>query len=161
TALGKSEAIGKFFNLDPKEGVRIDCFDFSFGQKNGPGLHIDNLIEKNPDLIFLIRESIECHTQNWYLERFDETAKEHRRVYVEGSSGYDQYLINKPILEKYEKMFPNRKPNENHDWEYFFGNFEMAAEILAHANQYQDMVTPMTEDDFLCDDFSHLERDDE
>lgn len=159
TASGSKEAIAKFFNIEPEKVNHIDDFEFSFSANNGAVPNLDEIEKKNPGLIFVIRQNIESCNENWYLTRFDEAAQEHKCVVVERCSGYDDQEINKRILDKYLESHPNHKQNDNIRWEYFLNDFDLSADILAHADQYEDTISALTDDDFLSDDFSHLELD--
>src|SRR5271154_378099 len=75
-------AVAKFFNLDPETDVRIENFKFSFGQKNGAGLRLGKIVQQNPDIIFLVSESIESDTVNQWIERFDKIPNEHQRIFL-------------------------------------------------------------------------------
>ena len=150
------EAVAKFFNLDPKDDVRVDHFEFSFGQKNGPGLRLGKIIEQNPDLIFLVKQSVEVDSVSLWVERADAINKKSQRILIEDSGEY-VVEINKKLLDMYAAKFPSlpakhlarEKGFEEFRWSYLFYDFEKTAEMLAHANEYEEMVSPMDEDDRL------------
>jgi hypothetical protein len=64
-------AVAKFFKLDDSnQDVRTDMFEFSYGGKNAPSLMLRKIVQENPDIIFLVKESIECDTVEWFVTRF-------------------------------------------------------------------------------------------
>ena len=169
TALAANEtAVAKFFGLDAsREDVRTDSFEFSFGGKNGPSLHLAKIMEQNPDLIFLVKESIEGDTVQWFLMRFDKNSGTQQSIYIQDSGSYTNQ-INKRILEAYTQKYPilpakhfaYEKGYEGFRWTMFFNDFDMAALMLNQADQYQEMISIITDDDFGDDcDFSHLKLD--
>jgi hypothetical protein len=161
TATGSKESIAKFFNIEPEKVNHIDDFEFSFSAKNGAVPNLDEIEKKNPGLIFITQQNIESDTENWYLSKFDEKTQEHKYVAVEHCTGYDNQEFNKRILEKYMEEHPKYKHGDNIGWNYFLSNFELSSEILDHAHEYEQMISALTDDDFLSDDFSHLMFEDE
>lgn len=146
-AFGNRQAIGKFFNLDPKDDVHaIEWFEFTFGQKNVPGLRLGKIIEQNPDLIFLVKESVEASV-SWWIERYNASNDKIDDIYLY-TDGYATRKINKKILEEYEKEYSGlsakhiakQKGYEEFRWSMFF-NFERAARMLANADQYKELVS--------------------
>lgn len=146
--MGKREALAKFLNLE-LDDVRIENFKFSFGQKNGPGLRLGKLVVQNPNLIFLVKESVEVDSVAWWIERFDKSSQKVQRVHIEDSGEYI-VEINKKILEAYTKEYPtlpakhlaNERGFEGFRWSMFF-DFETAENMLNQADQYEEMVSPM------------------
>ncbi len=161
TATGDKCAIAKFFNIKPEEVNFIDDFEFSFSAKNGAVPNLDKIAEKNPDLIFVVRQNIECDTEKWYLKRFDAATSEHKRVLVECCSGYGNKEVNKLILDKYLEKNPRHKQGDPINWKYFLSDFALSAEILEHIEKYEKMVISINEEDFLDDDFDHLKLEGE
>lgn len=143
TALGSRKAIGKFFNLDPEQDIHhIDQFEFSFGQKNIPGLRLDKLIEQNSDLVYLIEEEIECDS-TFFLQRFDILSGKMQFVLINQSNSEFKFIkYNKRIMEEYEKQFPNlmeqHKNGRPYEWRWFFNDYEKIVKILNAADQYKD-----------------------
>lgn len=141
-------AVAKFFNLeDSWEEVRTEHFDFSFGGKNAPSLALRKIMEQNPDLIFLIRQNVECDTCQWFLMRYDVISGKQQNIFVQDSGEYNNE-INKKILEEYTKAYPslpakhfaNQKGYEGFRWEMFF-DFNNAAAMLNRAEEYKEMLT--------------------
>lgn len=154
-------AVGKFFHLDPKEDVRIDDFEFSFGQKNGPGLYLEKLMKQNPDLIFLVEQQIECNYIALWIERFDKNTSKFQHIFIE-KYDYDDYEVNKSLLEKYAIEFPNlmaqhEKSNRPLDWKYFFNDFNKCALMLSQADMYQQMISPISEEEIEFDNAELVE----
>lgn len=153
------EDIARFFNLDPKEDVRIDCFEFSFGQKNGPGMRLGKIVEQNPELIFLVKQTIEIDAEVWWIERFDQINKKHQYILIQ-KFGYMENEINKKILEKYtewcpslpEKHFVKLKGFECFRWKSFFNDFDKVAEMLNNEDQYKEMSTVFSNEDAVHPD---------
>jgi len=142
-AYGNREAIGKFFNLDPEEDIHyIDRFSFSFGQKNVPGMRLGKLIVNNPDLVFLVKNSVEDSTYI-SLERFNE------RLTIEISQRGVFTEVNKKLLEMYKKEFPTliekhlklERGFKGFRWSYLIGSHEKISELLNNANDYRDMTS--------------------
>lgn len=160
-------AVARFFNVDV-ENVYTEDFEFSFGGKNGACVRLDEIVKKNPDIIFLVEQQIECDTSNEWIERFDNITNEHQHIFLY-TTGYVTTEINKQVMEEYDKAFPtlvqkhlaNEKGYEGFRWSMFFNDFGRAAYMLRHAKDYEEMVTPISNDDFVDNDFSHLERDDD
>jgi hypothetical protein len=151
-ALGDRKAIGKFFSLDPEKDIHyIDSFEFSFGQKNIPGLRLGKLIEQNPDLIFLARQSTDYDVV-YALERFDQANNKLQRIFIERSA-YGEYggnQLNKKLIEEYAQHFPYlmdkiKDGSRTYDWSYFFNDFGKAADILSRADDYKEMTDPAIE----------------
>lgn len=146
--MGKRESIAKFLNLQ-LEDVRIEHLKFSFGQKNGPGLRLGELVVQNPDLIFLVKESVEVDSVAWWIERFDKDSGKIRRIHLEDSGEY-VVEINKKVLDAYTKEYPTlpakhlarEKGFEDFRWSMFF-DFETAAVMLNQSEEYKEMVSPM------------------
>ncbi len=184
TAIAENKtAVAKFFNLkDSWDEVRTDCFEFSFGGKNAPSLHLYTIMEQNPDLIFLIKQSIECDTVQWFLMRFDKESGKQQRILIQ-DFGCAIQQINKKVLEEYTKEFPTLPEKhlsfepgfEEFRWRMFLNDFSKAASMLNRAAEYEEMVVPFIDgnkagwnfkgydgyyDDPTGDnDFSHLEPD--
>lgn len=152
------KAVAKFFNLeDSWEEVRTSWFEFSFGGKNAPSLHLRKIMEKNPDLIFLVKQSIECETVQWFLMRFDRASGKQQNIFVQDIGPWNNQ-INKKILEEYSKEYPSLPAKhfakeegfESFRWSMFF-NFEQAADMLNRADQYGEMIDTGTETDIEFD----------
>lgn len=172
-AMGDRNAIGKFFNIDPEKDVHyIDRFEFSFGQKNGPGLRLNKIIELNSDLVFLVTQHIECDTVSYWLDRFDKSTDTFQHVYLY-TDGPGTRKISKKALEEYTKELPSlpakhiarQKGFEEFRWSMFIG-LERATRMLAQADEYKEMVIlPFNNHiddgiaDLWSDDSSHLETD--
>ncbi len=160
TASGDRKAIAKFFSLDETDIHYIDHFEFNFGQKNVPGLRLGKLVEQNSDLIFLIKQSVEGDT-SWWIEKFDEDLQQHQYIRIESSRDYGgspcrSTEYNKLILEEYKKENPELtakhlaglKGFEGFRWSSFFYNFEKTAAKLKRFEDYKEMITVMSKDDF-------------
>ena len=149
TALAADKtAIAKFFGLnDSWEEVRTHSFEFSFSGKNAPSLSLRKIVQQNPDLVFLIKQSIEIDTEQWFITKFDAIANEHRFILIQ-DFGFVENKINKKILEAYTNEYPtlppkhleNQKGFEGFRWRMFFNDFDMATLMLNQADQYQEMV---------------------
>lgn len=158
-------AVAKFFNLDDSyDNVRTDRFEFSFGGKNAPSIRLSKILEQNTDLIFLVKQEIECDTIEWYLMRFDKVSGNIVNVLIQ-DTGEVENVINKKIVEEYEVEFPGLASKHfTHQsgyigfrWAMFF-NFEKAAHILNNHISYREMVNiPQPVDELDDNDFSHLE----
>lgn len=142
------KAVAKFFNLDPKEDVRTDVFEFSFGGKNAPSLRLWKIIKQNPDLIFLNQINIE-DTVQWYLERYNQATDEHQKILIQDFGAVENKL-SKKVLEDYEKSMPGlaikhlngQKGFEKFRWSYLFGDFNRNAALLNNAEEYRELVNP-------------------
>jgi hypothetical protein len=151
TAVGDRKAIGKFFNLDPEKDIHyIDSFEFSFGQKNIPGLRLGKLIEQNPDLLFIVKHSTD-YDITWSIERFDQATLQHQHVTVEYIRHDMDALgkINSLLLEEYSKVFPylmdkHQSGERPYEWKWFFNDYTRTAAILSQASKYEkmDMLIP-------------------
>lgn len=150
TAIGVDrKAVAKFFNLDPETDVRTDVFRFSFGQKNAPGLRLGKIVEQNPDIIFLVQQSVEVDTNQWWIERFDKIPNQHQFILIQ-DFGAVENKINKRIAEEYEKELPGltmkhlngQKGYEEFRWSTFFNDFGKAATMLRQAEDYKETVNP-------------------
>ena len=131
TAIGDRVAIGNFFKLDPKEDIHgIEDFEFSFGQKNVPGLRLQKLVVQNPELIFLTKVSSDYDVV-WYIEKFDVATDKVKHIFIERSpfdiecGGHE---VNKLLLEEYSKQFhylmDQHKNGRPYEWRSFFFNIE-------------------------------------
>lgn len=146
---GDRESIAKFFNLEI-EDVFVDNFEIEYGRKNMPGLGLVRLIEKNPGLIFLVRESVECDTVIWSLHRYDEASKEIKGIMIQ-NSGSASHEVNAKFLEMYMTKFPGlaekhedkQKGFEGYRWTYLLNSFDKMNNLLKNADQYRKMVCPM------------------
>lgn len=151
TALAKSKSpVAKFFGLDDDyKDVRTDRFQFSFGGKNAPSLTLKKIVEKNPDLIFLVKQEVEVDTVEWFVTRWDSVKNEQQFFWIQ-DFGSVTNKVSKKVLEQYHKEFGEttikhlngQKGFEDFRWEYFFGNFDQTAEMLNHAEEYREMVNP-------------------
>lgn len=145
TAYGDRQAIGKFFNLDPEQDIHyIDHFDFSFGQKNVPGLRLGKLIEQNPDLMFLIKQRTD-YDVTWIVERFNKLLDKREYVVVMMENfEFDGIKFNKLLLDKYNEEFPffiekHKMRTVQYDWTRYF-NFEKISEVLNNSVKYSEMI---------------------
>lgn len=161
-------AVANFFSL-PKEKVYSEHFDLSFGGKNGACLPIDSLVKDHPDIIWLIEQQIECDTSNWWIERYDNIVGEHQAIQIQSLS-FNTNEINKKVMDDYERAYPGLSKKhlageegyECFRWEMFFADFGRASAMLRRAKHYEDqMVTLITDNDFVDNDFSHLELEDD
>lgn len=153
TAISKDQAaVAKFFGLkDSWEDVRTDRFEFSFGGKNAPSLTLRKIVEQNPDLVFLVKQSVECDTVEWFLTKFDSKSNQQQFFWIQ-SFGSVENKISKKLLEEYHKDRPKwleahlegKKGQENFLWDLFISDFDKAADILNHAEEYKEMVNPWT-----------------
>ncbi len=152
-------AVAKFFGLrDSWEDVRNDMFEFSFGGKNGPGLRLSSIIEKNPDLIFFVEQQIECDTVQHFLIRAGKEPEKQQFIFVQDSGPWNN-SINKKLLELYEKEMPglaakhfkHEKGFENFRWTSILSNFEKTAAILDQAEEYKEMSDVALETDMDFD----------
>lgn len=164
--LAKDEqAISKFWGVDARASAH---FNFSFGAKNGPALDLGQLICNNPDLIFLIKEGVECSTY-WSLVRWDSDNNKVLEIPL-SSVVVDMYPepvfeINVKMIEDYKKKFPESIDNEiakkyGFNWSAFFSSFEIAADKLNRADEYSDFRELVSMDDEGLDyqnDYSHFE----
>lgn len=145
-------AVAKFFNLDDSyDDVRTDSFQFSFDGKNGSSLRLAKIIEKNPDLIFLVNTNIEYDTEQYSILRFDELLKETQYIRIQ-DFGSAENKVNKKILEAYEKELPGlplkhlngQAGYEGFRWKMFLNDFNKAAVMLRQYSDYKEMVNPYT-----------------
>lgn len=143
-------AVAKFFGLsDSWEDVRTDMFEFSFGGKNAPSLSFKKIVQQNPDLIFLVEQCVECDTVGWFLTKFDVNINQQQFFWIQ-DFGPVTNKISKKILEEYEKEnsellakhLAGQKGFEDFRWTMFFRNFDKTAEMLSHAEEYEEMVNP-------------------
>lgn len=151
TAIAKDKsAVAKFFGLDNDyKDVRTDRFQFSFGGKNGPSLRLAKLVEQNPDLIFLVKQEIECDTVEWLITRWNINSNQQQFLLIQ-DFGPVSNKISKKVLEEYHKEFGEttikhlngERGFEDFRWESFFGDFDQSAEMLNHAEDYKEMINP-------------------
>lgn len=147
--LGDRKAIGRFFNLDPEKDIHyIDTFEFSFGQKNAPGLRLGKLIEQSPDLIFLVKSSTDYNSY-LSLQRFNENQIDDgfQNILIM-STNYDpiNVQVSKLLYEEYSKRFPylldQHKTGRPMEWKLFFNDYQKAIDILNHTDDYKEMIAP-------------------
>lgn len=144
-------ATARFFNLDPENDVRGygDSFEFSFGGKNGPPIRLGKIVEQNPEMIFLVEESVEVDTVSVWLERFDKIPNEHQRIFLY-TTGMATTKINKGILDLYTQEFPTlpakhfngERGFEEVRWSMFFNDFGKAATLLRRHKEFEELVNP-------------------
>lgn len=163
-------AVAKFFNLQPTpDEVRTDMFEFSFGGKNAPGLKLGKLITENPGLIFLIKQSVEVDSINWWVCRFD---MDHATIPEEGiyqsislysANGYQGAIeVNKKILEEYAQKYPTLAAKhiprlEGFRWDMFFNDFDSTSAKLKKYKEYGEMTSSSSFEDIEFEnDYSHL-----
>lgn len=156
TAFGDCRAIGKFFKLDPENDIHyIDRFGFSFGQKNVPGMRFGKLVEQNPNLVFLVRQTTDYET-TWLLERFDTASNKTQQILVEQDGHYTEGYpssINKRILIEYTEEFPTlpakhlarQKGFEEFRWKMFF-DYGKISFMLSQADKYEEMAYIMADE---------------
>lgn len=155
-------ATAKFFNFDEDKDVTGygDRFELNFGGNYGPSLNMRKMVERNPDLIFLIKESIECDTVMWFLIRFDAATNTTQQIRIE-DSGEMVVELNKRLYDeyttKYPRHFQGKDKFSNIRWDSYLTSFEECEKILNKAEEYRETVSPMGEDDFLEDGPDHLE----
>lgn len=93
TALAKDKAsTAKFFNFDePTQDVTGygDSFKISFGGNYGPSLNMRKIIRSNPDLIFLIKETIECDTTMWFLSKYDVVTAAFKNIRIQDTGSFE------------------------------------------------------------------------
>jgi len=123
---------------------------------------LGKLIANNPDLVFLVKNSVEGGTYI-SLERFNE------RLLIEVSQ-YRMYTkINKELLDEYTQKFPTlvekhlrwEKGFQGFRWGYFLNSYEKISKLLDNANDYRDLIClPDTSfDETLGFDNEPLEQD--
>lgn len=143
-------AVAKFFGLDDDyKDVRTDMFEFSFGGKNAPSLTLRKIVERNPGLIFLAEQHVECDTVEWFLTRWDVDTNQQQFFWIQ-DFGEVTNKISKKVLEEYEKKNPEltvkhlagKKGFEDFRWTMFFNDFDKMVEMLNHAEEYKEMVNP-------------------
>lgn len=154
-AFGDRKAIGKFFNLDPENDIHyIDRFDFSFGQKNVPGLRLGKLIEQNPDLIFLCRQSTD-YDDTWSLHWAPKADEPTKYLFLYQNTFGMGEQFSKEIIKEYEKKFPYlmEKHHEGrpYEWEWFVGDFGNAARLLANPDLYSERIFSSSQEDLEMD----------
>ena len=161
-------AVANFFKM-PEQEVYSTHFEMSFGGKNGACLPFRKFILDHPDIIWLVEQQIECDTVNWWIERYDNIVKEHQLIDIQ-CSAFSTNDINKRVMEEYERAYPGLAKKhlagtegyECFRWEMFFSDFGRASAMLRRAKDYEDqMVTIITDNDFVDNDFSHLELEDD
>lgn len=143
-------AVAKFFGLNNShEEVRTDMFKFSFGGKNAPSLSLKKIVQQNPDLIFLVEQSIECDTVEWFVTRFDVQSNQQQFFWIQ-DFGHVVNKVSKKLLEEYEKDMPGlavkhlngQEGYEEFRWSFLFNDFDKAADRLNRAEEYKEMVNP-------------------
>jgi hypothetical protein len=144
-------ATAKFFNLDPEKDVTAyaDHFKLSFGGKNMGSMRLGKIVEQNPDMIFLVEESVEVDTVSVWLQRFDKIPNEHQRIFLY-TTGMVNTKINKEILDLYAKEYPtlpvkHLTGEEGYDdfrWSMFFNDFGKCATLLRRHKEFEEMVNP-------------------
>ncbi len=143
-------AVAKFFKLDDSnQDVRTDMFEFSYGGKNAPSLMLKKIVQENPDIIFLVKESIECDTVEWFVTRFSVEKNEQQFFWIQ-DFGSVTNKISKKVLEEYhqwsptlvEKHLNGEEGFESFRWEMFFNDFAKVASMLDRANEYKEMISP-------------------
>jgi hypothetical protein len=153
TVFGPPNEIGKFFNIDSSDVNYLDSFDFSFGQKNGPGLCLEKIIKQNSGLVFFISQTIEISNSSLWIERFDSASNEFQRILVETHDGD----INKRLLHEYELKFPylleQHKNGRPYEWKMFFANAP-SKEYLKYTDSFREMVIPVSEEEINFDNGS-------
>ncbi len=154
-AFGDRKAIGKFFNLDPESDIHyIDRFDFSFGQKNIPGLRLNKLIEQNPDLIFLVHQSTDFD-DTWYLHWAPNPDEPGKYLFLHQNRHGEGEEFSVKILEEYKKKFPylmqQHHEGRRYEWEMFVGSFANAATLLGNRDQYKEKIYSGTKEDMELD----------
>lgn len=157
TCIAKNRAaVAKFFGLrDSHEDIRTDMFEFSFGGKNGPSLRLASIVEQNPDIIFLVKEQIECDTVHYFLIRAGKEPNNQQFINIQ-DSGHVNYCVNKKLLNVYQKAMPEltKKHIENMEsfrWIYILSDFEKSATMLDQADQYEEMFIVSTKADIDFD----------
>ena len=143
-------AVAKFFKLeDSFDDVRTDMFEFSFGGKNAPSLTLRKIVQENPDLIFLVKQTVEVDTEEWFLTRFDVVSNQQQFFWIQ-DFGQVTNKVSKKLLEDYAKDSPTLVPKhlngeegyEKFRWTMFINDFDKAAKMLNHAEEYKEMVNP-------------------
>lgn len=154
-AFGDRKAIGKFFNLNPEEDINyIDRFGFSFGQKNVPGLRFGKLMEQNPGLIFLVKQSTDyncMYSLNWVPS----ATQPMKYLFLQEHTFGVGNAFSKELLKLYESKYPyllkQHSGGRPYDWESFIGSFENAEKLLANSDLYKTRVTALSQEDFESD----------
>jgi hypothetical protein len=147
-------ATAKFFHFEDDQDVTGygDRFEINFGGNYGPSLNMRKMIERNPDLIFLVKESIECDTVMWFLVRFDAATNTTQQVRIE-DSGSQVIELNKRLFDEYTAKYPRHFEGKNKfraiHWDSYLTSFDECAKILSKASEYKETISPMTEDDFF------------
>lgn len=143
-------AVAKFFNLDDDyKDVRTDRFEFSFGGKNAPSLTLRKVVQQNPDLVFLVKQSIECDTVEWFITNFDVSKNEQQLILIQ-DFGSVTNKVSKKLLEEYHEKYPRwlnnhlegKKGQENFLWDSFITDFDRAVGMLNHSEEYKERVNP-------------------
>jgi hypothetical protein len=100
-------------------------------------------------LIFLVKESVECDTVSWWVERYNiETSKE--EFILIQDFGMAENKLNKRILEEYDRAHPSlvlkhlnaQQGYEGFRWTMFFNDFDKVADMLKQADSYKEMLDP-------------------
>jgi len=138
--IGRQNSLAKFFK-QPVEDIRIEDFEISFGQKNGPPINLNKLIEDNSDLIFLVKETVECHTTTWWLEKGD------KHLFIMRYD-YDNVEVNKHLFHEYEEKF---QENIFYNWEDVFNDYNAVSKLLDKADEYRQTLAIVTFSDIEFD----------
>lgn len=158
TAFGSTIDIARFFRLKPSD-IYIDNFEFSFGNTNFPGLHLNKIIEENDNLVFLIHQLTDYGGSIW-IQRFDRSSGQHQLMLIEEYEHGRKSSINKFILDKYAKKFPylmdqHNNDNRPYEWKWFF-DFATIITFLKYFDKNLEMISPITAEDLMEDDFFDL-----
>lgn len=138
----KREPLAKLFGLE-SDDINTDNFEISFGRKNMPGMRLGKLIDQNPDLVFIVKESVE-NSVAWWVQKGD------KQILIE-DSGDVIVEINKRVLDEYTKKYPymmeKHREGRPYEWKSFFYDYDKTVAMLDQADQYKEMISPMDQDD--------------
>ena len=137
TAYGDEESLAKLLNLKPKDLDGLNEVKLSFGRKNG--VDLEPLIKSNPDLVFLIRTTVECFSGGIWIARHDKTTDMPVDILLE-SYNYDMVEFNKKILEDYPELLREYKESGVVDWKSFCSDEKRIRELLNQADQYEELA---------------------
>lgn len=161
--VGNKKAIAKFLHTN-EDDVRIEDFKISFGQKNGPGINISEMMISNPDLIFIINESTD-YDQTCWIEKLDTESSQSKAVLVYSQTyGEGPGTYNTRLLKEYAEAFPHlmegHKKGRPYEWNWFLSNYDRSLDILNHQKEYEEMYDERAVVDFEMENAAPWEPND-
>ena len=153
TAFGPEEDLAELLVIKPEDIESLNEITFSFGRKNSPGVDLDYLIKKHPNLAFLVHTTVECHSGSTFLIKYDAASGKDQYIPLERFD-YNEQEYNIKLIKEFSELERELAKNKFIRWKYFCWDKHRLFNLLAKHEQYQDTAFRVSQEDI---DFDNME----